>query len=94
MPTVIDLGQKVKTKYPEYADMSDLEVGKKVKAKYPEYSDFSDVEETKAPEKSLMQKVGQRVLNTGSAVASCVDLFTFMTFDTGSLYTSAIKNLV
>ena len=40
MPTIIDLGQKVKAKYPEYTDMSDEEVGRRVKAKYPEYSDF------------------------------------------------------
>lgn len=44
MPTVIDLGQKVKMKYPgQYDDLSDLEVGQKVKSKYPsEYSDFED----------------------------------------------------
>lgn len=42
--TIIDLGRKVKSKHPEYADMSDADVGAKVKAKYPqEYSDFADV---------------------------------------------------
>ena len=37
---------------------------------------------------------GSAQYNTGSAISGAVDLFTFMTFDTGSLYTSAIKNLV
>ena len=46
MPTIIDLGQKVKAKYPEYTDMSDEEVGRRVKAKYPEYSDFEDIKTT------------------------------------------------
>lgn len=42
--TVLDLGRMVKSKYPDYADMSDLEVGRSVKAKYPnDYGDFSDV---------------------------------------------------
>jgi hypothetical protein len=37
---------------------------------------------------------GSAQYNTGSAIAEAVDLYTFMTFDTASLYTSAIKNLV
>jgi hypothetical protein len=37
---------------------------------------------------------GSAQYNTGSAISGGVDLFTFMTFDTSSLYTSAIKNLV
>jgi hypothetical protein len=37
---------------------------------------------------------GSAQYNTGSAITGGVDLFTFMTFDTSSLYTSAIKNLV
>ena len=37
---------------------------------------------------------GSAQYNTGSANSNAVDLYTFMTFDTGSLYTSAIKNLV
>lgn len=41
--TVIDLGKKVKAKYPEYANLSDEEVGRKVKAKYPDaYGNFTD----------------------------------------------------
>lgn len=48
MPTIIDLGQKVKAKYPGvYDDLSDLEVGEKVKAKYPgSYDDFTDVKDS------------------------------------------------
>lgn len=43
--TIIDLGRKVKAKYPgEYDDLSDDDVGRKVKAKFPgAYDDFSDV---------------------------------------------------
>ncbi len=46
--TVIDLGKKVKAKYPgQYDDLPDADVGRKVKAKYPsDYSDFSDVSAT------------------------------------------------
>lgn len=43
MATIIDLGKKVKAKYPEYNDLSDYEVGRRVKAKYQEYNDFEDV---------------------------------------------------
>ena len=47
MPTIIDLGQKVKTKYPgQYDDLSDEELGKRVKAKYSQYSDFQDAPQT------------------------------------------------
>lgn len=43
--TIIDLGQKVKAKYPgQYDDIPDAEVGRRVKAKYPgQYDDFKDV---------------------------------------------------
>ena len=45
MPTILELGQKVKVKYPQYSDMSDLELGQKIKSRYPnEYADFSDEE--------------------------------------------------
>ena len=48
--TIIDLGKKVKAKYPQYADMSDEEVGRKVKAKYPEaYADFADIPSFQQP---------------------------------------------
>lgn len=42
MPTVEDLGRKIKAKYPgKYDDMSDAEVGRRVKTKYPgAYDDF------------------------------------------------------
>ncbi len=43
MPTLDELGQKVKAKYPQYADIPDAELGAKVKAKYPDaYKDFTD----------------------------------------------------
>lgn len=57
MATVVDLGKKVKAKYPEYQSMSDLEIGRKVKAKYPEYQSFEDVADTPAqPEKGIVDK--------------------------------------
>ena len=44
MPTIEDLGKKVKEKYPgQYDDLSDMDLGKKVKEKYPDaYKDFAD----------------------------------------------------
>jgi hypothetical protein len=45
MPTIKELGQKVKAKYPEYRDMSDLEVGYKVKDRFPgAYDDYVEIE--------------------------------------------------
>ena len=43
--TILDLGKKVKAKYPgQYDDLADDEVGRRVKAKYPgDYDDFTDV---------------------------------------------------
>lgn len=42
--TVLELGQRVKAKYPgQYDDIPDVDLGRKVKAKHPEYSDFVDV---------------------------------------------------
>ncbi len=62
MPTIIELGQKVKAKYPQYADMSDEEVGKRVKAKYPTaYMDFTDVVPQQKTQSNQLSKptVGQ-----------------------------------
>lgn len=43
MPSLSDLGQKVKAKYPQYANIDDAELGRKVKAKYPgAYQEFTD----------------------------------------------------
>jgi hypothetical protein len=44
MPTIVDLGQKIKAKYPgQYDDMNDADVGRRIKAKFPgSYDDFSD----------------------------------------------------
>lgn len=45
MPTVVDLGQRVKAKYPgAYDDLPDIEVGRRTKQKYPEYADFTEPE--------------------------------------------------
>ena len=44
MPTIAELGQKVKAKYPgAYDDLPDDELGRKLKAKFPgSYDDFTD----------------------------------------------------
>lgn len=39
-PWYVKLWQLVKSKYPEYSDMSDEELGQKMLAKYPEYKDI------------------------------------------------------
>lgn len=84
MATVIDLGQKVKAKYPEYNNMTDWEVGTRVKAKYPEYSDFTDVPNPDAkPTNPLEGGVMGTIANTlfkntgelvGQAVGTVADL--------------------
>ena len=45
MPTVEELGRRVKEKYPgAYDDLDDIEVGRRAKEKYPEaYADFQDM---------------------------------------------------
>lgn len=53
MPTLEEIGQKTKAKYPEYAGKSDLEVGQAVVKKYPEYQ--SSI--TSSDKKSGAQKV-------------------------------------
>lgn len=47
-PTVADLGQRVKSKYPgQYDDMDDADVGRRVKTKFPgSYDDFADKPQT------------------------------------------------
>ena len=51
MATIIDLGQKVKTKYPgAYDDLDNAELGMRIKEKYPgSYSDFEEVPPVKSP---------------------------------------------
>lgn len=49
--TVVELGQRVKTKYPgDYDDLDDAEVGRRIKLKYPgDYDDFSDAPAPSTP---------------------------------------------
>lgn len=68
MPTVIDLGQKVKVKYPQYNDLSDEDLGRKIKAKYPgSYDDFTDTP-VQQPEQPGLLRRGLNAL-TGSEQA-------------------------
>ena len=42
----IEFARKIKAKYPQYADMDDLELAQKIVDKYPQYADqvtFDDV---------------------------------------------------
>lgn len=52
-PTIKDLGQKVKAKYPgSYDDIDDVELGRRIKTKFPgSYDDFSDTASTPGMEK-------------------------------------------
>jgi len=52
--------QNIKTKYPQYQDIDDLELANKMIAKYPQYQEqveFDDVVEQAQPEPTLMEKI-------------------------------------
>lgn len=106
MADVAELGKRVKAKYPEYADLSDVEVGRKVKAKYPEYGDFADVSD--APQKSVggfienawnsAKKAGGQIksavehpLDTYNAMEPILDVATGQTFATPQKMAKAKK---
>lgn len=56
--TIIDLGQKVKAKYPgTYDNLDDAEVGRRVQAKYPQYSQFMDVPKDAPPTSVIPQEL-------------------------------------
>lgn len=59
--TIIDLGKKVKAKYPgQYDDLPDAEVGRRVKAKFPgQYDDFADVQAPPLPGRPLPPELQQ-----------------------------------
>lgn len=76
MPTLNDLGKKVKAKYPgQYDDMSDLEVGRRTLATYPEeYADFAGADtnrvvvrnhERNKPQKKFVPESGQPEIKAG-----------------------------
>lgn len=85
MPTVEDLGRKVKAKYPgAYDDLPDADVGVRVKGKYPgAYDDFTDIQKqsptagpldsiAKAPVVAMdtLRGAGKGALQSLSGVAS------------------------
>ena len=52
--------QNIKTKYPQYQDIDDLELANKMIAKYPQYQEqveFDDVIEQAQPEPTIMEKI-------------------------------------
>jgi hypothetical protein len=52
MADIRELGKKVKSKHPEYADMDDAELGRRMKAKFPgAYDDFTEAP-TMAPDQA------------------------------------------
>lgn len=63
MPTIVELGQKVKAKYPgTYDDLADDELGRKVKAKYPgSYDDFTDVAAIPGTEQTGLPAAGKKI---------------------------------
>jgi hypothetical protein len=68
MPTVEDLGKKVKAKYPgQYDDLSDVAVGQKVKAKFKgSYDDFTDTapKQQDVFEKAVNYQTGNALVDT------------------------------
>lgn len=58
--TIVDLGQKVKAKYPgKYDDMPDADVGRSVKVKFPgQYDDFADAApaQSEQPKESALSR--------------------------------------
>lgn len=67
MPDVVNLGRRVKEKYPGlYDDLPDGEVGRRVKAKYPgAYDDFTDTAYTPPPERSALSALGTGLAQAG-----------------------------
>ncbi len=76
MPTLEDLGQKVKAKYPgQYDDLSDADVGTKVKAKFPgSYDDFAPAAPTKTEKPGIMERA---ISNLPSSAANAITHPTF-----------------
>ncbi len=69
--------QRIREKYPEYADMSDQQLAGAVLKKYPEYQDvLGDVVSTGMPETSLLPRVVERVITPvlAGAVEGTLDI--------------------
>lgn len=68
MPTIEDLGKKVKARYPgQYDDLADSEVGKRVKAKHPgAYDDFTESAASQPAPQHWSERLGlQNPIATG-----------------------------
>src|SRR5215831_4427225 len=79
--TVVDLGKRVKAKYPgQYDDLDDADLGRRVKAKYPgAYDDFTDVvsrsfqlEQTPESRGLEAANIGQNILGAAKGVGNLV----------------------
>jgi hypothetical protein len=66
MPTVAELGQRVKLKYPgTYDDLPDDDLGRRVKAKYPgAYDDFTEVQVAPAGDPGMLGRVRNLLAGT------------------------------
>jgi hypothetical protein len=71
--TIIDLGKKVKAKYPgQYDDLADDEVGRRVKAKFPgAYDDFTDI--VAKPAQPAPVREGARPVTFGNVLSTILD---------------------
>src|SRR5262245_59170987 len=69
MPDVVQLGRKVKAKYPGvYDDLPDGVVGQRVKAKYPgAYDDFTDIPSQPFVQPPILQQSKQEAFTSGMA---------------------------
>lgn len=72
MPSLEELGRKVKAKYPEYADIPDLELGRKVKLRYPEYDQFNGSEADQPKQGGLLKTAVNALPVAGATVGSLV----------------------
>lgn len=70
--TVEQFGQRVKSKYPEYADMADAEVGQKILQKHPQYQDMVETAGSSSPQTEhadqVIRDTFQRIQNQPSTV--------------------------
>jgi len=71
MPTLNELGKKVKAKYAgQYDDLTDLELGRRVRAKYPnDYADFSGADSTRVTVRPHERAFPKRSAGGGASFA-------------------------
>lgn len=65
-----EFAQKIKSKYPQYSDMSDMDLAQKMVAKYPQYSDVTFDNSTPTPEQkpSFLSNLGNSAVNAAEKI--------------------------